>query len=365
MPTPLPTIIPKQLHSITDDCSANQAYQWINQGAHLLWLGDYLNGVQLLSALKRRVDKKRKEHSGPINAETFHRHRMFQSQKASLLNRLLLKVGPGYTLDLKRAPNLRAACEVAFGELANETLIPLRMIQGALGAYAWQHKGVEIPELPAPVSVRYGVFSPVRGEYLNLLKTAKLPVKTQIAFDIGTGSGVIAAILAQRGVPEVIATDISEDAMICASENIARLKLQHIVRLVQTDLFPSQPALADLIVCNPPWIPARPTSPIEAAVYDPDNEMLERFLSQVSQHLNPNGQAWLIMSNLAELIQLRQPNFISRLAEKHSLQIVERLDTQPVHPKSRNIDDPLFEARTQEITSLWKLIPLANTTAKL
>jgi|TARA_R100001143_G_scaffold57209_1_gene54237 methylase of polypeptide subunit release factors len=365
MPTPLPPITPKHLYPIADDCTADNAYQWINQGAHLLWSGDYHNGIQLLSALKRRTDKKRKKQSGPINAEAFHRHRMFQSQKASLLNRLLIKVGPEYALNLKRAPDLRDACEAAFGELSKENLIPLRMVQGALSAYAWQKKGVHIPALPEPIHVRYGVFSPVRGEYLNLIQAAKLPANTQRAFDIGTGSGVIAAILAQRGVPEIIATDTSADAIICAAENFARLKLQHAIRLVQADLFPPQPALADLIVCNPPWIPARPTSPIEAAVYDPGNEMLERFLSQVTQHLNPNGQVWLVMSNLTELIQLRPPNFIPYLAEKHGLRVIERLDTKPGHAKSKNTNDPLYEARAREVTSLWKLIPSAGTTAKL
>ena len=120
MPSPLPPIQPKQLRTISDECSADKAYQWINQGEHLLWAGDYHNGVQLLAALKRRIDKKRKPLAGPLNAEAFHRYRMFQSQKASLLNRLLVNIGPGYTIKLKRAPNIQPACQAAFGELQSE-----------------------------------------------------------------------------------------------------------------------------------------------------------------------------------------------------------------------------------------------------
>jgi methylase of polypeptide subunit release factors len=368
MPSPLPTLSPTRLRSIADECAADKAYQWINQGEHLLWTGDYHNGVQLLWALNRRVSKKRKQQPGPVDADTFHRYRMSQSQKATLLNRLVVKVGPQYTLDLKRAPPIQAACEVAFGKLVNESLIPLRMIQGALGAYAWQNKGINIPALPKPVSIRYGVFSPIRGEYLNLIKTAELPPNTQLAFDIGTGSGVIAAILALRGIPQIIATDTSEDAIACAGENFARLGLQHRIQLLHTDLFPSSKIMADLIVCNPPWIPARPTSPIEAAVYDPDNDMLKRFLSQATRHLKPNGQIWLIMSNLAELIKLRSPNFIADMAKKHGLRVEACLDTQPGHSKSKDTSNPLYEARAREITSLWKLAPLHATstaTAKL
>ncbi|HBT33332.1 MAG TPA: methyltransferase [Pusillimonas sp.] len=365
MPSPLPTIKPKYLHPVSDDSTANKAYQSITQGNHLLWTGDYHNGVQLLSALKRRIDRKRKQPPASIDAEAFHRYRMFQSQKASLLNRLLVAVGPDYALELKRAPELKNACEIAFGPLAKETLVPLRMIQGALSAYAWQNKGVDIPALPEPISVRYGVFSPIRGEYLNLIKTTELPPDTRLAFDIGTGSGVIAAILALRGIPKIIATDTNEDAILCATENFMRLGVQTAIRLEQTDLFPSQHPLADLIVCNPPWIPARPTSPIETAVYDPDNAMLEKFLSQAVQHLNPNGQVWLVMSNLAELVKLRPQDFIPQLAEKHGLRVIDRLDTRPGHAKTKNTHDPLHEARAREVTSLWKLTPSQRVAAKL
>jgi len=51
-----------------------------------------------------------------------------------------------------------------------------------------------------------------------------LPSKA-LAFDIGTGTGVLAAVFAKRGVIKVIATDDDPRALDCAAENIARLKL--------------------------------------------------------------------------------------------------------------------------------------------
>src|SRR5256885_9763195 len=53
----------------------------------------------------------------------------------------------------------------------------------------------------------YGVFSPVRGEYLDLVAQAPLPAAAQQAdaavWDIGTGTGVLSALLLHRGVRQV------------------------------------------------------------------------------------------------------------------------------------------------------------------
>ena len=47
----------------------------------------------------------------------------------------------------------------------------------------------------------------------------------------------------------------------------------------------------DLVVCNPPWLPARPTSVLEQAVYDEDSRMLRGFLAGLAQHLEEGGEA--------------------------------------------------------------------------
>src|SRR5690606_27547300 len=120
--------------------------------------------------------------------------------------------------------------------------------------------GVQIPGLPARIHVPHGVYSPLRGEYLQLVQSAPLPKNHARGFDIGTGSGVLAAIMAMRGISKVIATDINERALACAADNLDRLGLQNQVTLVHTDLFPE--GKAGLIVCNPPWLPAKPTSQI-------------------------------------------------------------------------------------------------------
>lgn len=127
-----------------------------------------------------------------------------------------------------------------------------------------------------------------------------------------------------------------------------------------TDLFPQAeagdpPLKADLIVCNPPWLPGKPSSPIEGAIYDPNSQMLKGFLAQVKQHLTQTGEAWLILSDLAEHLRLRTREELERWIQEGGLQVLGRVDVRPHHPKAMDSQDPLHAARSAELTSLWRL----------
>jgi methylase of polypeptide subunit release factors len=225
-----------------------------------------------------------------------------------------------------------------------------------VGAFEWHRKGVVIDALGGDrIHPHYGVFSPVRGEYLDLIAQAPLPAGADaLAFDIGTGTGVIAALLARRGVRRVIATDVDSRALDCARENVARLGLSAQVEVVRADLFPLS-CRAPLVVCNPPWVPARPSASIEHAVFDPDSRMLRGFLAGLPAHLAPGGEGWLIMSDLAEHLGLRPREAFLAMIDAAGLQVLNRVDIRPRHPKASDAADPLYAARAREVTSLWRL----------
>lgn len=191
----------------------------------------------------------------------------------------------------------------------------------------------------------------MRGEYVDLVANTPLPGGAT-AFDIGTGTGVLAAVLARRGL-DVTATDLDPRALACAADNLQRLGLGGRVRLLQADLFP--PGRADLVVCNPPWLPARPSAPVEYAIYDPDSRMLTGFLAGLAAHLNPGGEGWLILSDLAEHLGLRSRDWLLAQVEQAGLRVAGRVDTRPVHPRASDPADPLHAARAAEVTSLWRL----------
>src|SRR5690606_6995531 len=293
---------PARIDIADDRMPASVAYRHVCAGTHLLWRGDFHNARQLLQALARRIDQKpRKPAANALDA--FNRHRMAQAQRARLLGSLLLPFEADHGIALRRAPDARQACLQAYGPAPGPYLASLRELQGIVGAHEWRKKGVPIRALNARIHPHYGVFSPVRGEYIDLVARAPLPADTSLAYDIGTGTGVLAAVLAQRGIKQVIAPDQDPRALACAQENLTRLDLQSHVTLTQTDMFPD--GQAPLIVCNPPWLPARPSAPVEYAVYDPDSRMLRAFLQGLSKHLAPKGEAWLILSDLAEHLGLR------------------------------------------------------------
>ncbi len=347
---------PQQLHLVDDTLSADQAFAWATQGHAMLWMGDFHNAKQLLSALNKRLNKRKKSAKVPASAaEAFHKHRLNQSQRAQLLNSVLVKLSPQGVLALRRAPEVKDACEAAFGLYEQDCILPLQTLLGMIGAHQWQQKGVPIQALGgASIHVPYGVYSPLRGEYLDLLLQAPLPTPCALALDIGTGSGVIAALLAQRGVAKTIGTDLNPKAIAAAQANLARLGLSDQVDIIETDLFPTG-VKADLIVCNPPWLPAKPTSLIESALYDPKHQMLQAFLTQAPQHLNETGEVWLIMSDLAEHLGLRQPDALAQWFAQAGLSLIEQHHTRAQHAKANDVDDPLFNARSQEHTFLYRL----------
>jgi methylase of polypeptide subunit release factors len=229
----------------------------------------------------------------------------------------------------------------------------LRELLGIIGAHEWRRNGVEIRAAGGRIHPHYGVFAPLRGEYIDLVATAPLPPDCRLAFDVGTGTGVLAAVLAQRGVAQVVATDQDPRALACAGENIARLGLTDRVEVVAADLFP--PGRAALIVCNPPWVPARPSSALEHAVFDPDSRMLRGFLAGLAAHLEPGGEGWLVLSDFAEHLGLRTREQLLGMIEAGGLKVVERLDRRPQHPRAADAADPLHAARAAETTSLWRL----------
>lgn len=352
------TPAPKRVQVADDTIKADDAYKLCCEGTALLWRGDFQNAKQLMQAISRRIDRpgKKPKKAPDSITQAFHLHRQAQSQKAHILGMLLIEVSVGYHINLRRAPDIKAACEHAYGKSTQSFIVSLREILGLIGAYEWSRNGVEIPAINGKIYPSYGVFSPIRGEYLNLVDSAPLPVPCNLAFDIGTGTGVLAAILAHRGIKNVIATDNSQRALDCAQKNINQLDMKSTVTVIHADLYPDASyGKADLIVCNPPWLPARPSSVLESAVYDENSKMLKGFLNGLKAHLSDNGEGWLILSDFAEHLGLRTRQELQGWIDAAGLKVIDKIDTKATHQKVLDVNDPLHVARKAEVTSLWRL----------
>ena len=359
---------PKKIVIADDRMTADDAYGLASQGIGLLWRGDFQNARQMLTALAARADRPRgpKKPPSPLgegrgagaksSLDVFNLHRQSRAQRARTLGMLLVPLDADYSIPLRRAPDLLEACAEAYGPARDASVVSLRELLGVNGAHEWRRNGIALAAVGGRIHPHYGVFAPIRSEYVDLVAKAPLPAaikSSSVAFDVGTGTGVIAAVLARRGVQRVIATDLDPRALTCARENLERLGLAGRVEAVKADLFPE--GRAALAVCNPPWVPARPSSPLEHGIYDPESRMLAGFLRGLPAHLEPGGEGWLVLSDLAEHLGLRSREDLLAMFEAAGLKVVDRIDVRPRHPKASDASDPLHRARKAEVTSLWRL----------
>ena len=342
-----------------------QAHRLASAGTGLLWRGTYPQARQLLQGMSARLDaaalrQRSLKPQGEVNARAaFATHRQAQGLRARVLGQLLIEIDGDYRIALHRAPAVQKACAEAWGPPDGQArVVALRALLGLIGAHEWRKAGVPIEALGGDrIHPHHGVFSPVRGEYLDLIAKAPLPAaltQCPVAMDLGVGTGVLSAVLLRRGVPRVVATDLCERAITCADENLSRLGLRDAVELLHADLYPE--GSAALVVCNPPWLPGQPSSALDQAIYDPDSAMLRGFLQGLTAHLCPEGEGWLVLSDLAERLGLRTRSQLQDWIAQAGLRVLQRHDTRPRHPPAQDTTDPLHVARASEVTSLWRLV---------
>jgi release factor glutamine methyltransferase len=107
----------------------------------------------------------------------------------------------------------------------------------------------------------------------HALKFLKKPgSETAVALDFGTGSGCLAIAMAAQSGAVVHALDISESALALARRNAERHQLGNRVLFHHGDAFASLPGELrfDLIVSNPPYIPADEIGTLDPEVRDHD-----------------------------------------------------------------------------------------------
>ena len=127
------------------------------------------------------------------------------------------------------------------------------------------------------------------------------PETVTAALDMCTGSGCLAILMAEAFPnADIVATDISPDALDVAQSNIAEYGLDERIEPVQSDLFDALDArLFDLIVCNPPYVttesmeqlpPEYLHEPALALAAGEDGlDIVRRLISEAARHLHPGG----------------------------------------------------------------------------
>jgi release factor glutamine methyltransferase len=171
---------------------------------------------------------------------------------------------------------------------------------------------------------------PETEELVEFLKSEIRNPRSKI-LDVGTGSGVIALSLAAKfPEAEVVAVDISDDALALAQENASRLKVADRVRFLKSNLLENVKGSFDVIAANLPYISTQDRHTLSREVlHDPavalfasaqGDELMRELIAQAPSRLRLGGM-------LALEIGLGQSDaLLSALAEKNYRDICSKTD---------------------------------------
>jgi methylase of polypeptide subunit release factors len=345
---------PSRLSEVDDRLKADEALRRVKRGEYLLYTGDFHNARQLLQAMGRRLQAPSRAKSA---LEAFREERQARLLEHETLSRVVVELDAEYRVGLRRAPDVKQACQDVWGDSGGQpTHVALKTLLGMLGAAQWRKNGLQVPGLKGTLHPHYGVFTPTRTEYVELLaRVPKARIDGARVFDVGTGCGVLAFVLLQRGAASAVGTDIDPRAVACAQSNARGLGLDRRFTALEADLFPE--GRADLVLCNPPWIPEPPKNRIDRAVYDEGSAMLGRFLGGLAEHLSPGGEGLLLLSDLAVLLGLRPAEWLEGELARNRLGVAWKFSTSAHHTKAKVRVDQLHSTRAREMTTLYGLAP--------
>jgi len=158
---------------------------------------------------------------------------------------------------------------------------------------------------------------------------AHLPLQPARILDVGTGTGVLALMLAQAYPCTIDAVELDAAAYAQACENIAASKWQHRINVLHADIGHFTHEAYELIICNPPYFsgslqnPAKPNAAKHQCTLDFTvlSNALERLLT-------PLGEAWLILPQ-HELNKFRKALHLRQLYLHEEVLISKYAPTPP------------------------------------
>lgn len=312
-----------------------------------VWIKElYSDGIFLLRELHKYLKKK-------LPNKSFKEQQVYRSEYHRLSNLVLLEI-VNQKLSVDKAPSI-GWLEKLYSE-NDHFLLPFPQIQGMNSAWQWYKKGFSIPVLRNKIHPYYGTYFPTRFEHLevfdNWLKRYKGPKKS--AIDVGVGSGVLSLQMVQHGFQKVYATDINPNAIVGLSEYMGTTKLSRKIELDLGHLFGKWDKPTELIVFNPPWLPAsRNLDNLDKAIYY-EEDIFSEFFAEAKNRLLPEGRLLFFFSNLAQITNLTKEHPVEKeLAEGGRFKL-ERCYTKSVLAASKKTKRNQHW-RSSEKVELWEL----------
>lgn len=145
------------------------------------------------------------------------------------------------------------------------------------------------------------IYQPAEDSFLLEEEVKKRALGKRV-LDVGTGSGIQARAAFEAGAREVLAVDIDPNTI----ENLKNEKFES----RESDLLSKVYGRFDLIVFNPPYLPEDEREDSESALATSGgkkgDEIIVRFLREVGEHLEDNGEILLVVSSLTPLSRIER-----------------------------------------------------------
>jgi len=312
---PEPIMPGAELTFFNQHSDPQEAIETLLSGKQILIKGFYNNGLDLLNALQSYLSEKHQDQG-------FQEQRAYRSEYQKLSNLVLISVQE-HKLVVRKAPEI-GWLKKLYPE-SRDFLLPFPKIQGLNSAWQWYIGGVKIPVLRNKIHPYYGVYFPTRSEHLhmfdNWLKRYQGPKKS--AIDVGIGSGVLSLQMMKYGFQKSFGTDTNPNAIIGLQESMAGTKLSRKIELDFGHLFGKWKKPTELIVFNPPWLPAsHDLGRLDEAIYYNEN-LFPEFFEEAKKRLLPDGRIVLLFSNLAQITNVTKEHPIeSELAKETRFELV-------------------------------------------
>lgn len=297
-----PQAIPLSTHvmEFTEDQDPKIAIAAIENGKYVLIKDFFSTGLTVLHALSYKLKQSQTDKS-------FLGQRKYRSVFRNYSNKILLRI-KDHQIVAKKSPSI-GWIEKFYSE-ASSFYLPFPQVQGLNSAWQWHIKGVSVPVLRNKIHPYYGTYFPSRFEHLILLDNwlSRYEGPKKSAYDIGVGSGIISLQLIQHKFQKSFATDINVNAIIGLKESMGETKLSRKIELEHASLFGKRTTKSELIIFNPPWLPAtQELDNLDEAVYYNDG-LFKAFFERAAERLTPDGRVVLLFSNLAQITKLAETN---------------------------------------------------------
>ena len=344
---PEPFLPEQPLPQFNRSINVHRAIKGLEAGKPILITEFYSNGLALLNELHNHLKK-------TLPNKTFQEQRTYRAAYRKLSNLIYIKISD-HKLAVKKSPAIGWLSKL-YPETSN-FLLPFSKVQGLNSSWQWFQKGVLLPVLRNKIHPYYGVYFPTRFDHLilfdNWLKRYEGPKKSVI--DVGIGSGVLAFQMVKHGFQKVSGTDTNPNAIVGLAESMEGTKMSRKIELDFASFFGKWDKQTELIVFNPPWLPAsQELDKNDEAIYYNKN-LFSEFFAEATKRLLPGGKLVVLFSNLAQITGVTKDHPVKKeLAKGGRFKLDTCLNRKVKAASNKTMRKQ--EWRAEEEVELWVLI---------